>query len=142
MQVDIGQFIQPILVILGLVGFSIASYIYIEKKKKKKLICPNRFDCDSVINSDYSVIGPFQVEVLGMFYYLFITIAFLLSNKYLNWTLFLKQIFFVISCISVMFSIYLSFIQAFLIRHWCIWCLSSAIISILISLLIGYYLYI
>ncbi|MFA7192186.1 MAG: vitamin K epoxide reductase family protein [Candidatus Paceibacterota bacterium] len=142
MQINLELIISIIFVILGISGFLVAFYIYRKKSEKKKLICPARTDCELVTNSDYSVVGPFRVEVLGLVYYLFITSAYLFVNFYLVWTPFINELFIVISGMSVLFSVYLLFIQSFLIKQWCVWCISSALISILMFLLAFYRLYI
>lgn len=141
MQINLEILISIIFVLLGLSGFFIAFYIYREKSAKKKLICPVRTNCELVTNSDYSVVGPFRVEVLGLIYYLFITSVYIFVHFYLVWTPFINELFIVISGMSVLFSVYLMLIQSFLIRQWCIWCISSALISILMFLLIFYRLY-
>ena len=60
-----------LIILLGIVGFSIASYIYNKKRNKKKLICPIHSNCEQVINSNYSKILGIPVEILGIIYYLF-----------------------------------------------------------------------
>jgi uncharacterized membrane protein len=135
-------FPQIILILLGLLGFLLASHIHNKKVTKKRLICPRKSDCNSVINSDYSKIFGIPVEVLGMIYYAFTAIYYgvfgiyfinLMSYPHLLDLIGYTYIF--VLCISLcatLFSLYLVFIQAFKIRQWCMWCIGSAIISILI----------
>lgn len=118
--------------LLGLGGFLLASYIYRKKKGKKKMICPRKADCDTVIHSDYSKVLGIPVEVLGMLYYFFISmvypLAFLLNLESLEFIV----VVFAMSACAVLFSVYLVSVQAFVIKHWCTWCLISAAISFLI----------
>ena len=118
--------------ILGLIGFFISTYIYGKKKAKKKLICPRQSNCDTVIHSDYSKIVGIPVEVLGMMYYAFIGSVYSFIFIFDAWTISLGFILLGISMCSVLFSIYLVSMQAFVIKQWCVWCLCSAFISILI----------
>jgi len=120
------------IIVLSTIGFSISFYIYNKKKKKKKMICPRRSNCDTVIHSDYSRVLGIKVEILGMIYYAFMAAAYLSSFFVPLWSLQTGMIILGISMSSVLFSIYLVSIQAFIVRQWCIWCLSSAIISLLI----------
>ncbi len=54
----------------GLFGFFVARHIHEHKKVgKKPLVCPMKFDCASVVHSDYSKLLGVPLEVLGMFYY-------------------------------------------------------------------------
>jgi len=121
-----------VLIILSVAGFFIASYIYRKKRAKKKLICPRRSNCDTVIHSDYSRILGIPVEGLGALYYVFVFIAyvFVLITGY--WSDSLALIFIGISICAVLFSVYLVSLQAFILKQWCAWCISSAFISILI----------
>lgn len=118
--------------ILGLIGFLISAYIYGKKKAKKKLICPRQSNCDTVIHSDYSKILGIPVEVLGMLYYTFIGSVYSIVFIFDLWSPTVAFVILGISMCSVLFSIYLVSMQAFVIKQWCAWCLCSAFISILI----------
>jgi uncharacterized membrane protein len=120
--------------LFGFAGFSIAFYIHNKKQKKKKLICPMRSNCEKVIHSDYSKILGLSVEVLGMTYYAFICI-FYITSLFIPLDKTYSLVLFVGSLCSVLFSFYLIFVQAFILRQWCVWCLSSAVISVLICAL-------
>ncbi len=136
---------QTILIALGLFGFLLASHIHNKKIGKQKLVCPLRSDCDTVINSDYSKVLGIPVEVLGMFYYAFISISHGLYSLYTPYLtlnspffmffliLFLFVVF--VSVCATLFSFYLIFIQAFKIKQWCMWCMGSALISLLICVI-------
>jgi len=121
--------------LLGLVGFIISTYIYNKKKAKKKLICPRRSNCDTVIHSDYSKILGIPVEVLGMVYYFFIGSVYSVVFIFDLWSSTIGHIIFGISMCSLLFSIYLVSMQVFVIKQWCAWCLCSAAISLLIFIL-------
>lgn len=124
-----------LIAILAITGFLIAAYIYGKKKAKKKLVCPRYSNCDTVIHSDYSKIFGIPVEILGMIYYVFIGSAYTIVFIFGLWSANVGILLVGISMCAVLFSIYLVSIQAFVLRHWCVWCLSSAIISILIFIL-------
>lgn len=121
-----------IIVLLGLAGFLISFYIYKKKKTKKKLICPRRSNCETVIHSDYSKILGIPVEVLGIFYYFFISSSYVVTSIFGFWSSYVSIALVGVSMCSVLFSIYLVSIQMFVLKHWCMWCLSSAFISVLI----------
>lgn len=137
-------YIELVLILLGFFGFLLASHIHNKKITKKRLICPLRSDCDTVINSDYSKVYGVPVEVLGMFYYAFIVIThsfFYFYIPYLNlpspfFVLFIYIYVFVffVSICATLFSIYLIFVQAFKIKQWCMWCMCSASITLAICI--------
>lgn len=126
--------LTSLIIVLGLGGFLIAQYIYRKKKAKTKLVCPRRSNCDTVIHSDYSKIFGIPVEGLGMYYYASVVITYCVflfrpANEIIN------LVVLGISMSSVLFSIYLVSMQAFVIKQWCAWCLASASISLLILIL-------
>ena len=122
--------------ILACVGFLVASYIHNKKSSKKKLICPKnpKIDCDTVIHSDYSTICGVSIEILGMIYYACIALIHLAVSIY-PFPPYIMTALFCVSLVAVLFSIYLVLIQSFVIRHWCLWCLGSACISVAIAIL-------
>ena len=64
--------------ILGLCGFLVAKHIYKKKRSKNPFVCPIKFDCNAVVNSDYSRLFGISLEILAMVYYGLIFIAYLL----------------------------------------------------------------
>ncbi len=132
--------LHTIILFVGFLGFMLASYIHNKKKAKKKLICPMRSNCETVIHSDYSKILGIPVEILGMSYYAFVSIMYGMYNLFgLMYPL--PCILLGISLSAFLFSLYLISIQAFVIKQWCAWCLTSAFISTIIFVLsyISYY---
>ena len=142
MQIDQSSIIVCLILISACVGFLVASYIYQKKKSKKKLICPLRTNCDLVVNSSYSYLGPFSVEVLGISYYSVTLFLYSFISLFLCWNFLFKELLLVFAGASVAFSLYLLFLQGFVIKQWCVWCISSAFISIIIFLLSYLHLFI
>ncbi len=122
-----------ILTAVGIAGFSLARYIYHCKHKKKPLICPLRSNCDVVIESKYSTLFGIPLEVLGMIYYGFVTVIhafFIVAPHYATkWEIILGL---VASSGAFLLSIYLTSIQAFVLKQWCTWCLTSATFCLII----------
>lgn len=116
--------------ILSLAGFIISQYIFFKKKAKKKLVCPRYSNCDSVIHSDYSKIFGIRVEALGMVYYFLSGISYTALFIIGVWSDTISVVLLGVSICAVFFSLYLVSMQAFVIKHWCAWCIGSAFISI------------
>lgn len=124
-------YIFPIAVAIA--GFLLARYIYAKKKKKEKLICLLDSDCDAVVHSRYSTFLGVPLEIYGMIYFALIAL-FLLSSIFisqLNSPL-SQIIIFVTTFVSCLFSLYLASIQIILIRQWCMWCLLSTALNVLL----------
>ena len=117
-------------------GFGVALYIYYTKKHHKQLVCPVGSDCNAVINSRYAKFFGIPIEYWGMFYYAVIFIAYivLIFAPHLLSEFFLAGLI-MFTVAAFLFSLYLLFAQAFLLRQWCIWCILSAALSIMIFII-------
>ena len=126
------------LMILSLIGFAVSFYIYYSKKYDKPLHCIIGQDCDAVVKSKYGKTFGIENTVPGMLYYVLV-FAYGMALV-LNRNLFKGNIiyyFVVISSIgSVLFSIYLTAVQAFVLKKWCEYCIVSSIASLLILLVL------
>lgn len=124
------------IVVLATIGFILASYIRSHKKTERPLVCPLEGSCETVVHSEYSSLFGIPLELLGMVYYGLIAIsyAFIILFGYLvpGYT---STALMILSLIAFIFSLYLTAVQAFIIHHWCTWCLFSASISTLICIL-------
>ncbi len=123
--------------ILGVSGFLVAWHIYKHKKPNKSpLVCPLKFDCHTVVHSDYSKFFGVPVEILGMLYYGFIFVSYLLLI-FLPHDLpsLLVGFLATLSVIAFLFSLYLIGVQIFILKKGCFWCFVSAFICILIFIL-------
>src|SRR3989344_5256019 len=125
--------IQIAIFILAASGFLIASHIYRKKTKQNPLICPIKFDCNTVVNSDYSKFFGTPVEILGMLYYAFIALSYLFSILMPNpISAFFSGFLLAASTAAFLFSLYLMGILAFILKKGCSWCFLSAILCIII----------
>lgn len=125
------------ILILGLCGFAVARHIYHHKNNEEKpLVCPIKFDCHTVVHSDYSRFFGIPVEFLGMAYYGIVSVSYLFF-------VFMPEVMpeivvnslIVISSIAFLFSFYLIAVQIFILKKGCSWCIVSALISALIFML-------
>jgi uncharacterized membrane protein len=123
------------IITLATAGFIIAWYIYFKKQTHDTLVCPLNSKCEVVINSSFSRFFGIPIEILGMGYYALMIIGYtvfmVMPSAATPLAIFLIVI---ISTAAFLFSIYLTFIQAFALREWCTWCLTSATLSTLIFL--------
>ena len=112
-------------------GFGVSLYIYYTKKHHKQLVCPIGSDCNAVVTSRYSKFLGVPLEYLGMFYYAVIFAAYVVlifASHLLSELLLSGLIIFTVA--AFFFALYLLFVQAFLLRQWCIWCILSSALSI------------
>ncbi len=128
--------VRTAIFVLGLCGLWVARHIYKSKRANKPLVCPIRFDCNTVVNSDYSKFFGIPLEVLGMIYYGVVALSyFLLVVMSMSLSVTLSMVLAGISGGAFLFSLYLIGVQVFILKKGCSWCFVSAFISILIFIL-------
>lgn len=122
-----------VLPMLGVIGFCVSAYLYERHVKNQPVICPMKAHCNSVISSAYGKMLGISNTVFGMAY--FALIAFSYSTiaifPHLQTPTLLFSLF-ILSFGAALFSLYLIAVQAFILRNWCSWCLSIALMSIAI----------
>jgi uncharacterized membrane protein len=118
-----------IFIILCLIGIADASYLIYKHYKKKPLTCPVNDDCTVVTESKWSSIFGIRTEVLGLLYYVGMLAAVIVLTNYLSEFVFLIQIG---TGLGLLFSLFLTYIQFFKLKHFCFYCLSSGIVSLLL----------
>src|SRR3989344_8194837 len=119
------------LLILSILGFFISYHIWSKNKKREKITCCIGDDCNLVVKSKYGKIFGFDNSIMGMLYYVFIfaigLAQFLFPEFFALSFVVLGKI--VISGGSVLFSVYLTFIQLGILKKKCEYCIASALIS-------------
>ncbi len=117
-----------VVLVIAVLGFADASYLTIEHFKGTIPPCSIVSGCETVLTSSYSIVFGMPVSLLGAIYYLIIavgTFAYLDTKKtaILKWTL-------AITIFGLIMSLWFIFLQAFIIKAWCLYCLGSAATSI------------
>ena len=121
-----------IIVIAAVSGLTLASYIHFKKRRNETLVCPIETTCDTVIHSDYSRFMHVPVELLGIVYYTIIVISYILFLTMPIATEMPRVTLLWLSGGAFLFSLYLTSVQAFILKHWCTWCLISAMLCAII----------
>jgi len=130
---------------IAAIGVVETAYLTIAKFTTGSVICPTS-GCDKVLNSPYAtVFGTVPLSLLGCLAYLSIAILALApkavnpnTNKGLHSQLQNKtwQGLFIITAAMVIFSSYLMYLMAFEIKELCIYCISSALFSLSLFVLV------
>jgi uncharacterized membrane protein len=120
-----------LIIFCAVAGFSIAFYIHIKKTAVKPLVCPLKSSCDFVVQSQYSNFFGIPVEMMGMFYYILVAVyhgVLIAVPEFLSPLTIMVALS--MATTAFLFSIYLTSIQAFVLKQWCTWCLTSAFICL------------
>ena len=159
---DVKRWNFRLIILLAIVGFLISGTLTIAKYNNNiAILCGEDVDngCNTVQNSEYSNLfvikddttnkTSFSVSLTaaGMLYYLtMIVLTFMLCKrferkKYNKKTNKTKILLFIISAVGVIFSILYTYIQIFVIKALCIYCITSAIISFVIFIFVTHLLF-
>jgi uncharacterized membrane protein len=93
------------------------------------------FDCGTVLNSFYSEISGIPIAWLGLAVNLIATVLLILEPRVEFLRRFGVALIFGLILFAFLFSMYLIYVQAVLIKAYCPWCLShEALITILFGL--------
>lgn len=120
-------------IIISFIGFLDATYLTVKHYLGISLNCFVFEGCDKVTTSQYATVFNIPVALGGAFYYL---IIFILSVAYFD-TRNLKILLFIppLTLIGFLASIWFVYLQFFVIKAICPYCLVSAITSTILFLL-------
>lgn len=115
----------------------VSGYLSWLKISNEAAVCVKggRFDCGTVLNSVYSEIGGVPIAWLGLATNLIVVVLLLLETRVDFVRDYGVTMVFGVVLFAFLFSVYLVYVQAALIKAYCPWCLShEALITILFLL--------
>ncbi len=123
------DWLRIVSITLTIIGLLITIYLVWAHVSNTETVCPQTatFNCDLVQNSVYSKIGPLPIVYLGLAGYIAILAALLLETRIPILVSRGKLIVFAMTLFGILFSGYLTAIEAFVLHSWCVWCVGSAI---------------
>jgi uncharacterized membrane protein len=121
---------------LGIVGLGVASYLSFVEVTGAPAICGPVGDCNTVQQSEYArIFGVVPVGVLGAFGYVAMSVLWFAGTRAPGRTARAARICTWCCALGgVVFSVYLTFLEPFVIGASCAWCLASAVIVTLMLL--------
>lgn len=120
---------------LSVIGVGVSSYLTYEKLSGGELVCLGGGQgCETVQNSPYSQIGPVPVAALGLLGYLLFGIVTILQMRESLWERrrLLAGLNFGLALGAFLYSLYLTYLEVFVIYAICTWCVVSAVLVTLI----------
>lgn len=129
-----------LILLLFILGFLNAFYLHWQHKREmttgQKMFCLIGGDCGAVVGSKYGRTFGIKNEKIGMAFYLLLGFYLLISLiiPQLKDLIILPKLAVLIAAI---FSLYLLFIQAVILKKFCSWCLIAILINLLIFYLLG-----
>ncbi|MBN1217413.1 MAG: hypothetical protein JXM69_00675 [Anaerolineae bacterium] len=128
------SWVVPVLAVLGL---GVATYLAYVEITHVEAVCGPVGECNIVQTSPYAQIMGIPIAVLGMLNYIAVIFLWLIQ-KFVPGRLANLSVLALAALTfgATLFSIYLTCLEIFAIHAVCAWCLSSAIISTLLMLLV------
>jgi len=119
---------------LALIGLLVATYLAYIETTNTAAICGPVGDCNTVQQSPYaSLFGVLPIGILGMIGYVGILSAWLFMRYGLpDWRTYASLSIWALAAGGTLFSIYLTFLEPFVIGATCMWCLTSAMVMTLL----------
>jgi uncharacterized membrane protein len=120
------------ILVLAFCGLADAAYLAEHAASGSPIICnvQGLSDCNTVVGSQYSQIFGVPLADVGVFFYGVLFILAALELFFFD--RFLRRVLQVFAVVGIVSSLYFVSIQAFAIGAFCIYCLTSATITLLI----------
>jgi uncharacterized membrane protein len=120
--------------VLSLVGLGDAIYLTVQDLTGQNLRCTIITGCAEVLGSKYAHVGPMPLAMLGAAaYFSFFSLAILVVFGYS----FARPLLAVLVAIMFMTALWLTYLQAFVIHHFCQYCLLSAGVTTILMIIVG-----
>lgn len=117
--------------ILSLLGFFVSSFLAYEYLQPTPIVCPiTGTGCEAVKLSAYSKFFGISIPYLGIAFYFFMASLCVLTSHKFNKLVY--QLQFLATLVAFLFSVYLTYLEGFVIKAYCFWCLTSALITTII----------
>ena len=124
----------PIAALLSLVGLGDAIYLTIQDLTGQNLRCTIISGCAEVLGSKYAHIGSIPLASLGaVAYFLVFSLAILAMFGYG----FARPALAILVGIMFLTSLWLLYLQALVIHHFCQYCLLSAAVTVTLTVLVA-----
>jgi uncharacterized membrane protein len=115
---------------LAVVGLGVATYLTVEHWRGSLPDCSVVNGCEKVLTSKYAAVGPVPTAAFGVAYYLTVVVLGILylgsgnpaAMRLVGW----------LALIGFMVSLYLVYLQIWVIEAICLYCMASALICTLL----------
>ena len=119
--------------LISLVGLGDALYLTVQHLTGQSLRCTIISGCSEVLSSPYAQIGPVPLAAVGALAYFTV---FSLAILALFGHRFVRSLLAFLLAAMFLMTVWLLYLQAFVIRHFCQYCLLSAAVTIILMALL------
>jgi uncharacterized membrane protein len=119
--------------LVSLIGLGDAIYLTIQHITGASLRCTIISGCSEVLSSPYAQVGPVPLAAVGAAaYFVVFSLAILAAFGYPFVNLLLK----ILVALMFLMTLWLLYLQAFVIHHFCQYCLLSAAVTTVLALIV------
>ena len=120
--------------LVSLVGLADAIYLTVEHLSGRSVRCTIVSGCSEVLSSEYAMVGGVPLAMIGAAaYFTVFSLAILAAYSY-KWAA--KSLTVVVGLMFII-TLWLLYLQAFVIKHFCQFCLLSALVTFILTVLIA-----
>ena len=128
--------LRRVSMVLAILGIGVAGYLAWSKVNNQSVLCLTGGQCDTVQNHPTSEVLGIPVSVIGLAGYLAILAVFILEERSSSFAGTGPMIVFGLSAVGFLYSLYLTYLELFVINAICSWCVVSAVLMTIL-LIIG-----
>ena len=122
-----------VVTLLALVGLGDSLYLTVQHLTGQTLRCTIVSGCSEVLGSPYSHIGPVPLAAFGaLAYFAVFSLAILAAFGYRS----ARPLVAGLSAVMFLMTLWLLYLQAFVIHHFCQYCLLSAAVTTVITAIV------
>jgi uncharacterized membrane protein len=119
------------LLVLGLIGMGISSYLTYVHYRSVTAVCPFNAKCDVVLSSPYAQMWGVPLSLLGLLMYAALTLmGFWLWRKQTEWWHLIALGTYAVALSGTLFTGYLYYLEIFELHAFCSWCIASSVVIV------------
>lgn len=120
--------------VVALVGLADSIYLTIEHVSGRSVICTIVSGCSEVLSSRYAAVRGIPLALIGaVAYFSAFSLATLAAFEYR----FAGRLLAILVGVMFLTTVWLLYLQAFVIRHFCQFCLLSALVTVILAILVA-----
>lgn len=120
---------RKVLFTIAILGLLVSGYLFIEYVTGGPIVCGKWGSCEAVRASAYAYLLGLPTPAYGLIFYSVLALGAILTTP--TTAARLRLPLRLLTVIGVGTSIWLTYIEAFVIHAWCIWCVASAVLTVL-----------
>jgi|SRR3989344_2724002 len=128
---------NKLIFVLANIGFLVSAYLLWTYITGAPIACSINSGCEAVRSSPYSHIFGLPQPFFGLVFYVLIMIfSFLVTKTNVFLNISIAKLLLILAVGGFLYSAYLTYLEAFVIKAFCTWCVVSAAVATLILALL------